>query len=607
MRFSKFVESFKSQYVSVTGLASMLARASKVELYALLGMMVLGAFIPYLRWAAFGPLAAKISRPSGSTAATFVIYVIFLATVLVIELFLRKLMPAVRSHAAQQASSLVSQVRLKLGLSSFQSGPMQQQVQDAEDGKYNLPFVVPEQLELALQTLTLLIGVSIIGWYSPFAGIILAVSITVAVSFGVRSVYRQHMADLENWPKKGELTTTERFMTAKESMRPVLLFGISAVLVSHVQRLAVAIQQPIRNAIWGTLKVDLIAAGLLLFGMVIALYFVVGLKGTVTSGTVIFLCLTTVSTATSYQRLVESFGKQVLGGAKVRSLFELLASNLNVDGEDGVAELPESAPAAIELRGLSFTYPGGTIPVLDGLSASFHPGEVTYLLGRNGVGKSTVLSVLGRLYPVPSNQVFIGGVDIATVKTSSLRRYVAQLAQDTLNMRYTIRRTLAFAAGLDDPTQCCPTQCSDAMMWQALTSACLAGDVQRFSNQLDEPLGAFAKAKTDLSGGQMKKLNLAMFFMAILSGRTKIAILDEPFNNIDQESAATIMEKIRSLKVTTIIVTHGVDRIPSDANVIFLDRAPNSAATAVCGTHSDLLKTNDSYRRYCAAPSVKAA
>ena len=184
------------------------------------------------------------------------------------------------------------------------------------------------------------------------------------------------------------------------------------------------------------------------------------------------------------------------------------------------------------------------------MSFEIEAGSRVALLGPSGAGKSTIAALALRIVAPQLGQVFVGGVDLATLDAATIRAQFACLNQDTHIFHDTVRANLRLA----DPAA------PDDALWRALTTARLAERVGALPDGLDTVLGGMIQ----LSGGEQRRLALAR---ALLSP-APILVLDEPTAGLDATTERAFYEALAAAPVrTTLLIVHqlcgaeAVDRV----------------------------------------------
>ncbi|KZU84948.1 ABC transporter ATP-binding protein [Lactiplantibacillus plantarum] len=232
----------------------------------------------------------------------------------------------------------------------------------------------------------------------------------------------------------------------------------------------------------------------------------------------------------------------------------------------------------IYLQNISFSYKKRTI--LKNINMTFPPNTKIAIVGPSGVGKTTLINLLLRLYTVNSGDIFINGVTASSIPLDAWRSFFSVVSQDNTIMTGTLYENLIF--GL----QYMPTA---QEISKALEASNLSHDVHQMSDGLNTHLSEHG---TNLSGGQRQRLQIAQAYLR----HSKFFILDEATANLDPDSENTISKMIDMVKENSSVITiaHRLSTITNADKIYFL----NNKEIAGAGTHSELLKTLPAYRRY---------
>jgi ABC-type multidrug transport system fused ATPase/permease subunit len=179
--------------------------------------------------------------------------------------------------------------------------------------------------------------------------------------------------------------------------------------------------------------------------------------------------------------------------------------------------------------------------VLRGVDMRLESGRLAVLLGQSGAGKSTIMSLLVRLYDPTGGDILLDGRPLREITLRSLRAQFAVMTQDTHLFSGSLRRALI-------PDGAEPTE---ERIWEALALVALDDFVRTLPRQLETKLGEDA---LNLSGGQRQRLSLARAFLL----DRPVLLLDEPLANVDDASAAVILRALDSLRAThtCLAITH---------------------------------------------------
>lgn len=251
------------------------------------------------------------------------------------------------------------------------------------------------------------------------------------------------------------------------------------------------------------------------------------------------------------------------------------------DAEPDIVDRPgarqlERAVGEVRFDGVSFRYQGSKRTVLRGLDLVIHPGETMALVGATGSGKTTVATLLARLYDPSAGRVTLDGHDLRDITVNSLRSQIGVAFEDA---------TLFSASALENLLIGNPDATEDEVMW-ALEVA-QAGFVHDLPWGLDTRIG---EQGLSLSGGQRQRLALAR---AII-GRPRVLILDDPLSALDVHTEALVEEGLRPLlaECTALIVVHRPSTIALANRTALLD----GGRVVAVGTHHDLMLREPRYR-----------
>lgn len=282
-------------------------------------------------------------------------------------------------------------------------------------------------------------------------------------------------------------------------------------------------------------------------------------------GTVILLLIRSM---TSAQLLVAGTQRLVEHGAYTRALNDLLA-RLRDPVLPGGHERPASL-LPIRVDKVDYAYQTGS-PVLTGITAEIHPGEIVGLCGPSGAGKSTLVELLLHLRAPTAGSITVGGAAIGAVDEALLRRKMAFVPQQANLIAGTIADNVRFYRDADPGT-----------VRRALEQAHLASEIATLPEGEETRLGPETRS---LSGGQRQRLTIAR----ALLGAPDVLILDEPTSALDAVSEQAIRATLADMppSVAVLIVAHRFSTLRSCSRILVLeggrivaDGTPHEAASA---------------------------
>ena len=263
-----------------------------------------------------------------------------------------------------------------------------------------------------------------------------------------------------------------------------------------------------------------------------------------------------------------------------------------LDAEPSVNDARVSEPGralqirgAIEFRDLVFRYPGSDRDVLDRVSLRIDPGQTVAFVGSTGSGKSTLISLLPRLYDPPPGTVFVDGVDVLEIPLEALRRAIGFVPQEPFLFSDSVGENIAFGAAADAalPAAVLP---QEERIGQAAAVAGLEADVQAFPRGFATVVG---ERGITLSGGQKQRTALAR---AVLIDPA-ILILDDALSAVDTYTEETILSRLRGVmrSRTSLIVAHRVSTVRDADLIVVLE----GGRIAERGTHDELVRAGGIY------------
>ena len=264
------------------------------------------------------------------------------------------------------------------------------------------------------------------------------------------------------------------------------------------------------------------------------------------------------------------------GSASYRRVTTLLDEVPAVASAPGARRPEGAARGEIEFRDLTVHYPGAATPALVRLSLHVPAGSTVALVGRTGSGKSTVLSLLPRLFDPPPGTVFVDGHDVRTLALPWLRAQIAGVTQEPFLFSATIAANIAYGV---------PGEDRDAIE-AAAGVAHLNSDVAGFPDGLDTRVG---ERGITLSGGQKQRTAIAR---ALLRD-APILLLDDCLSNVDTHTEEAILGELRRemRRRTTLLVSHRVSTVREADLILVLDRGE----VVERGRHAELLALGGHY------------
>jgi ABC-type multidrug transport system fused ATPase/permease subunit len=297
-------------------------------------------------------------------------------------------------------------------------------------------------------------------------------------------------------------------------------------------------------------------------------------------------------------------------------VFEVIDLEPLIQESPAAVAVPDG-PVAVEFDDVRFSYPSadkvslasleevavlsetdvrGGDEVLHGISFTAQPGEMVALVGSSGAGKSTIASLMARLYDVDSGAVRLNGVDVRDVSFASLKETVGMVTQDGHLFHETIASNLRLAA----------PDATDDQLWQALDRARLADVIRQMPDGLDTVVG---ERGYRLSGGQRQRLTIAR----LLLGRSRVVVLDEATASLDSASEAAVQQALGEALAgrTSIVIAHRLSTVRAADTILVIEdgriveRGDHDQLLARGGRYAELYETQ--FGKQAQAEDVVAA
>jgi ABC-type multidrug transport system fused ATPase/permease subunit len=309
--------------------------------------------------------------------------------------------------------------------------------------------------------------------------------------------------------------------------------------------------------------------------MGVALYRYTG--GFMTPGEVVAVVLLSLEFSRTLLLIGEFFFAGALGREIAAKVVEFLNEKAPVSSDEGAKSAPPTGKAIhIELRDVTFTYPGAESPALENLSFTLEPNETVALIGRSGSGKTTVTNLLLRTLEPDSGTILFDGIPEKDLSLEWIRKQIALVPQDPFLFYGTIADNLRVAK--DDATE--------AELIAATKAAELYDFIKSTPDGFNTKVGDQGAA---LSGGQAQRLAIARAFLK----NAPIVVLDEPTSQIDVETEMLLNRALERLtkNKTVLMIAHRLSTIEQADRIIVLE----GGRLAESGTRQELLARGGIY------------
>lgn len=266
----------------------------------------------------------------------------------------------------------------------------------------------------------------------------------------------------------------------------------------------------------------------------------------------------------------------VISRASIGRIVEVLDEEIDIRDDD--AKDIEVSDGSVEFKNVTFGYnKTAEEPVLKDVNLKIAPGETIGIIGGTGSAKTTLVSMISRLYDVDSGEVLVGGKNVKDYKLEKLRDKVAVVLQKNVLFSGSIKNNLKWGNA----------EATDEEIIEACKSAQAHDFIMSFPEQYETDLG---QGGVNVSGGQKQRLCIAR---ALLK-KPKIVILDDSTSAVDTATDSAIRKAFREKldDTTTIIIAQRITSVMDSDRIVVLDDGKIDGV----GTHEELMKNNEIYR-----------
>ncbi|WP_238773856.1 ABC transporter ATP-binding protein [Prescottella equi] len=317
------------------------------------------------------------------------------------------------------------------------------------------------------------------------------------------------------------------------------------------------------------------------------------LRGQLEAGAVVSLALLLTRLYSPLTSLASARVDVMSAMVSFERVFEILDLKPLIADKPDAVEVP-SGPVSVEFRNVGFAYPAadkvslasleevatldtrGGSTVLHDVSFRVEPGQMVALVGSSGAGKSTIASLLPRLYDADSGAVLLAGTDVRDLKSDSIRRTVGMVTQDGHLFHESVRANLLLAR----------PGASEDELWEVLRRARLTELVESLPDGLDTVVG---ERGYRLSGGERQRLTIARLLLA----QQRVVILDEATAHLDSTSEAAVQEALGEALEgrTAVVIAHRLSTIRAADLILVIE----DGRIVERGNHTELLGRGGRY------------
>jgi len=446
-------------------------------------------------------------------------------------------------------------------------------------------------------TLTLIVMLSLSWQITLLALVLLPVFVLPARRMGARLAGIQRESANHNAAMSTQMT--ERFSAPGATL--IKLFGRPATESAEFAARARRVRDiGVRAAM---LQWVFVTALTLVSALALAVVYALGgfyaLRGSLDPGDVVALALLLTRLYAPLTSLASARVEVMSALVSFERVFEVLDLPPLIQEPVNPRPIPDG-PVAVEFDSVRFAYPAadtvslasleevakldtrGGVEVLHGVSFRAEPGQVVAIVGSSGAGKSTIASLLPRLYDVDAGAVRLGGVDVRELSFDTIRATVGMVTQDGHLFHESIRANLMLAA----------PEATEEQIWEVLRRARLADLIASLPDGLETVVG---ERGYRLSGGERQRLTIARLLLA----QPRVVILDEATAHLDSTSESAVQAALSEALAgrTAVVIAHRLSTIRAADLILvvedgrIVERGSHSELLAASGRYEELYRT----------------
>jgi len=282
--------------------------------------------------------------------------------------------------------------------------------------------------------------------------------------------------------------------------------------------------------------------------------------------------------------VISRYKRAELSYKRLDKVFNLEREKISVKGN---LQNEEGIKGNIEIKDLTFNYPEHIESVLNNINVTVNKGETLGIIGTIGSGKTTLMNLLLRLYPVQNGKIFIDGQDINDIPLKTLRDNICYITQDNFLFSTTLRENVKlFKDGFEEEE-----------IKESTKNAMIYDDIEKMQNGIDTIIG---ERGGDLSGGQKQRVVISRAFL----NKSNIVIFDDTFSALDNRTEQMVLNNVKELvkDKTCIIISNRISDIKAANKIIVLDGGNIIEA----GTHETLIGEKGKYYEFYKQQSLRS-
>ena len=473
----------------------------------------------------------------------------------------------------------------RLDLSSYEDPEFYNKLERARVQATDRIGMVQAFGRLLQETITAItLSVSILA-FSPWLLLLLIAGVIPAFVGESHFAFLGYALNVRLTPIRRQLDYLRDLGASKDSAKELKLFGLSGHLSDRYAQLADDVYVENVSLLRRRLRASSVFALLSTAAYYSAYAFVIfqTVSGKLSVGTMVFLAGALSGASGNIQQIFSIFSSIADQALFLTDLLDLFGVEPKVKSKPQALRAPRPIRQGFEFQNVSFTYPGTSRLVLDGLSFRLRPGERLALVGENGEGKTTIVKLITRLYDPSAGRILLDGIDLREYDLDDLHREIGVIFQDFMRYEMTARENISMG------------KIGDSANFDGITEAArksmAAPLIERLPLGYGQMLGRRFEGGVDLSGGEWQKIALARAYLR----DSQLLILDEPTASLDARSEREVFQRFAELTQSkmALLISHRFSTVRmADRILVLVD-----GKIAEDGCHSELVSRGQSYSK----------
>jgi ATP-binding cassette subfamily B protein len=420
-------------------------------------------------------------------------------------------------------------------------------------------------------------------WFSPWLSLLMVVSVLPSLVGEAHFAFAAYTLMHGRTQGRRMLDYLRTLGLSIQSAKEMKLFGLAPYITECYRKLSNKFYLQDRNlAAWRN------GVGSTLNSISIAGYYVAyasiileTARGALTIGDLTFLTGAFLRVRSRIDGLFSLFGNIADQAVFLDDLFQFFDTKPATQPRPHLLPAPRPIRDGFVFNNVSFIYPGATQVVLRNINFRLPRGERVALVGASGVGKTTIIKLLTRLYEPSSGAIFLDNIDLREYDIEDLRREIGVIFQDYMRYDFSVSENIGM--GKIEELK------NESRIREAAWKGLVTPLVERMPNGFDQTLGRRFDGGIDLSTGEWQRVALARAYMR----DAQVLVLDEPTASLDARSEYEVFKRFASMTKgrTTLLVSHRFSTVRMADRILVLDGGHISEE----GTHDQLVAKNGQY------------